>query len=496
MRASPIDLHAYGQTYFLNHQDSVIVPPKPQGPGRVNFNNVDYNPQIVSSFGPNPLRLDTNITHDHFQDNTPSSYIDSSSSLESMIHGPAGWTQGFIQAQGGAVALSGSMSSSISSSPVIKSELSSSPPLPSTAYPLYIPSPSDISSQYRDTSEANSPTSTETAFNTNVDNLMRVIQSRNQGSQQQTPVPSNKILESSGPTDRNGKRSYHCTVSDCPSTFHQKTHLAIHMRAHTGVKPFLCKFEGCGQRFSQAGNLRTHERRHTGERPYKCDLCDKTFAQRGNVRAHRSVHTQDKPFLCQLDDCNKRFTQLGNLKSHQNKFHIDTIRNLRERFENLRPGETVSPWEENMWRYFCDLYKHCNKGIKGRGRRRKISEAGCDGSIKQEDREIMFSTGQSLMPHYEEQVPRRLSSSSIESTTSAAQQGFFDYHDHERRDQHYQPHLQHHHHRHQQQQTTAYHALPVMGSAPAMTGLCIGIPKQAYEAENMSGFHGAAGFYQ
>jgi len=159
----------------------------------------------------------------------------------------------------------------------------------------------------------------------------------------------------------------------CNKSFYQKTHLEIHVRAHTGAKPFICKAPSCGQRFSQLGNLKTHERRHTGERPYSCDVCGKTFAQRGNVRAHKIVHQQIKPFTCKLDDCGKQFTQLGNLKSHQNKFHAATLRYLTQKFANINPGDNVTQDDKELWEYFASLYKNSNKGIKGRGKDRRIS---------------------------------------------------------------------------------------------------------------------------
>jgi len=206
-------------------------------------------------------------------------------------------------------------------------------------------------------------------FSTDIDTLMRTIQGKQQSpsrtSQSRSPVNTTACGKP--------RKRYQCSIPECGKAFYQKTHLEIHTRAHTGVKPFLCKEISCGQRFSQLGNLKTHERRHTGERPYHCDICGKTFAQHGNVRAHKIVHTATKPFTCRLDDCNKQFTQLGNLKSHQNKFHVETIRRLKSRFDNLQSGDSVDQWEKEMWEYFVNLYKNCNRGIKGRGKDRRIS---------------------------------------------------------------------------------------------------------------------------
>ncbi|MCJ1385920.1 hypothetical protein MMC17_009044 [Xylographa soralifera] len=191
------------------------------------------------------------------------------------------------------------------------------------------------------------------------------------------------------------KKSYRCDIASCAKHFFQKTHLEIHMRAHTGYKPFLCKEPSCGQRFSQLGNLKTHERRHTGERPYSCEACGKRFAQRGNVRAHRIVHQQTKPFSCRLEGCQKQFTQLGNLKSHQNKFHVEALRKLTGKFASMQEGDTVSATDKELWEYFSALYKNSNKGIKGRGKDRRISMiVGNSAASKYED--VLSSSSPSL----------------------------------------------------------------------------------------------------
>jgi hypothetical protein len=187
------------------------------------------------------------------------------------------------------------------------------------------------------------------------------------------------------PTDKKSlkhKKRYECDVPGCNKSFLQKTHLDIHSRAHTGDRPFQCSTPGCGQRFSQLGNLKTHERRHTGEKPYSCDYCGKKFAQRGNVRAHKIVHEGTKPFTCKLDNCGKQFTQLGNLKSHQNKFHVTSLRTLTEKFARMDPND-ISPQDRELFDYFAEMYKNSNRGIKGRGKDRKIQ-----GPRKNRDHEL------------------------------------------------------------------------------------------------------------
>ncbi|KAJ5719585.1 hypothetical protein N7493_007163 [Penicillium malachiteum] len=246
-----------------------------------------------------------------------------------------------------------------------------------------------------DNREVKKPSGSSIEFSTEVDVLMKAIQAKPETggiSPIQSLPPLQHLAAQGYPTfhhpmspprctmmggeqlSRSGKRrKYTCTLPNCGKSFAQKTHLDIHTRAHTGDKPFICKEPSCGQRFSQLGNLKvTHERRHTGEKPYSCDICHKTFAQRGNVRAHKTTHLQNKPFTCLLDDCGKKFTQLGNLKSHQNKFHASTIRSLTLRFSQIHDHGAVNPQDRELWEYFASLYKNSNKGIKGRGKDRRI----------------------------------------------------------------------------------------------------------------------------
>ncbi|OCT75322.1 zinc finger protein 436 [Xenopus laevis] len=71
----------------------------------------------------------------------------------------------------------------------------------------------------------------------------------------------------------------------CGRGFSRKHEFEIHLRSHTGEKPFVC--EKCGRAFSQRSNLLVHERLHTGEKPYKCPECDEGFRYRRGLQKHQ-----------------------------------------------------------------------------------------------------------------------------------------------------------------------------------------------------------------
>ena len=53
----------------------------------------------------------------------------------------------------------------------------------------------------------------------------------------------------------------------------------------------------------------------------------------------------------------------------------------------MREGDAVSAADKDLWEYFSTLYKNSNKGIKGRGKDRRISTTRrSDGATKHEDR--------------------------------------------------------------------------------------------------------------
>ncbi|QBM90964.1 C2H2-type zinc finger [Metschnikowia aff. pulcherrima] len=106
-----------------------------------------------------------------------------------------------------------------------------------------------------------------------------------------------------------GEKPFAC--AECNKRFTQSGHLTLHMRSHTGEKPFACA--ECNKRFTRNDHLTRHMKSHTGK-PFACTECDRRFTQSDSLAAHLSSHTGEKPIACV--DCDKRFLNRSALTSH------------------------------------------------------------------------------------------------------------------------------------------------------------------------------------
>ncbi|XP_055309686.1 zinc finger protein 155-like [Sitodiplosis mosellana] len=143
------------------------------------------------------------------------------------------------------------------------------------------------------------------------------------------------------------QKKHKCHV--CNYLANRKFDLKVHLRIHTGKKPFQC--DVCSKSFARKGDLNTHKETH-GPKPqfrcskcyqrfehesdqinheklcdplrFECDICGYRTINKSHLTVHMQTHSGVKPFECSI--CFKSFTTNARLQSHS-MTHIDELPN-------------------------------------------------------------------------------------------------------------------------------------------------------------------------
>lgn len=117
-----------------------------------------------------------------------------------------------------------------------------------------------------------------------------------------------------------------CLWNNCQrrgKVFDARYKLVIHLRCHTGERPYHCSFTSCSRSFSRVENMKLHHRTHTGEKPYVCasEGCNKRFNNTSDRAKHMKTHIEKKPYVCKFPGCTKRYTDPSSMRKHFRTLH-------------------------------------------------------------------------------------------------------------------------------------------------------------------------------
>ena len=162
-----------------------------------------------------------------------------------------------------------------------------------------------------------------------------------------------------------------CICEHCGQQLSSKSRYNVHVRRHTGSKPFQCSYADCKKSFHDNLLYKRHLCRHRNERSYFCGQCGKGYFYKNNLQEHMQVHTKIRPFSC--NHCGKTFTAERIRNNHVSTHTLDKpyhchqcpsafsagfILNAHMRSQHTNQTVCSCPTCGKAFRHRCNLNRH------------------------------------------------------------------------------------------------------------------------------------------
>ncbi|XP_071442921.1 uncharacterized protein [Hetaerina americana] len=103
----------------------------------------------------------------------------------------------------------------------------------------------------------------------------------------------------------------------CKAAYHRRVDFIAHVRSHRKVRPYVCNT--CGRRFMRKYNCVRHSREHEAGKAFECTICQKRFHRRYYLKEHLRIHTGLRPYVCHV--CGKASGTKSNMNKHVRIHH-------------------------------------------------------------------------------------------------------------------------------------------------------------------------------
>lgn len=162
------------------------------------------------------------------------------------------------------------------------------------------------------------------------------------------------------------------TCKVCGQTWSCRSALLVHMRKHTGERPYECK--ECGFCFKYSANLTAHLMKvHSEGKPVKCTMSKGNFSWHQGYRRHiLTKHVNKRQHLC--TECGNMFSTSWHLRRHIREVHF------KKSFTLLVPDKLKHGRSANNSVSHSHLGKACNsqnKASNTNGQHKKEKQHKC-----------------------------------------------------------------------------------------------------------------------